>query len=162
GLTPVWVLRRQTPEGVPDARQDGPAPATEGHPLPVAAGSPSAPHLAPRASRLVPEGSPATEDRAARVGTMDWTLLKEAGRGVTACPLHATRRQTVFGVGDEKADWLFVGEGPGAEEDARGEPFVGQAGRLLDNMLASIGLKRGQDVYVANILKCRPPGNRVP
>jgi DNA polymerase len=68
----------------------------------------------------------------------------------------------VFGVGDEAADWLFIGEGPGAEEDARGEPFVGQAGRLLDNMLAAIGLKRGQDVYIANIVKCRPPGNRVP
>ena len=76
--------------------------------------------------------------------------------------MHGTRKQAVFGVGDENADWLFVGEGPGAEEDARGEPFVGQAGRLLDNMLASIGLKRGQDVYIANILKCRPPGNRVP
>ena len=68
----------------------------------------------------------------------------------------------MFGVGDEQADWLFVGEGPGAEEDARGEPFVGQAGRLLDNMLAAIGLKRGQDVYIANVVKCRPPGNRMP
>jgi DNA polymerase len=65
-------------------------------------------------------------------------------------------------VGDEQADWLFVGEGPGAEEDARGEPFVGQAGRLLDNMLAAIGLKRGSDVYIANTVKCRPPGNRAP
>lgn len=93
---------------------------------------------------------------------MDWPALKEAVRTCKACPLHASRTQTVFGVGDENADWLFVGEGPGAEEDARGEPFVGQAGRLLDNMLASIGLKRGHDVYIGNILKCRPPGNRVP
>jgi uracil-DNA glycosylase family 4 len=68
----------------------------------------------------------------------------------------------VFGVGDENAGWLFVGEGPGADEDAQGEPFVGQAGKLLDNMLVAIGLKRGANVYIANILKCRPPGNRNP
>jgi DNA polymerase len=68
----------------------------------------------------------------------------------------------VFGVGDEAAEWLFVGEGPGAEEDATGEPFVGQAGKLLDNMLAAIKLKRGHNVYIANVVKCRPPNNRNP
>ena len=68
----------------------------------------------------------------------------------------------MFGVGDEKADWLFVGEGPGADEDVLGEPFVGQAGKLLDNMLMAIKLKRGSNVYIANIVKCRPPGNRNP
>jgi DNA polymerase len=68
----------------------------------------------------------------------------------------------VFGVGDENADWLFVGEGPGADEDSQGEPFVGQAGKLLDNMLAAIRLKRGANVYIANLVKCRPPGNRNP
>jgi DNA polymerase len=68
----------------------------------------------------------------------------------------------VLGVGDVNADWLFVGEGPGAEEDQRGEPFVGQAGKLLDNMLAAIGLRRGSDVYIANAVKCRPPENRTP
>ena len=83
-------------------------------------------------------------------------------RDCTACKLRAGCTQTVFGVGDEKAGWLFVGEGPGADEDARGEPFVGQAGKLLDNMLAAIGLKRGGDVYIGNIAKCRPPGNRTP
>jgi DNA polymerase len=93
---------------------------------------------------------------------MSWPDLKEVVRSCTACPLHASRKQTVFGVGDEQADWLFVGEGPGAEEDARGEPFVGQAGKLLDNMLAAIGIRRGDDVYIANVVKCRPPGNRVP
>ena len=82
--------------------------------------------------------------------------------GCTDCPLHAKRNKTVFGVGDENADWLFVGEGPGADEDAQGEPFVGQAGKLLDNMLAAISLKRGANVYIANIVKCRPPGNRNP
>jgi DNA polymerase len=76
--------------------------------------------------------------------------------------LHAKRNKTVFGVGDENADWLFVGEGPGADEDAQGEPFVGQAGKLLDNMLAAIQLKRGSNVYIANVVKCRPPGNRNP
>jgi len=68
----------------------------------------------------------------------------------------------VFGVGDENADWLFIGEAPGADEDAQGEPFVGQAGKLLDNMLKSIGLKRGDNVYIANVVKSRPPGNRNP
>lgn len=83
-------------------------------------------------------------------------------RDCTACKLRAGCTQTVFGVGDEKADWLFVGEGPGADEDAQGEPFVGQAGKLLDNMLMAIKLKRSKNVYIANIVKCRPPDNRTP
>lgn len=92
----------------------------------------------------------------------DWTPLGQQVRDCTACALRAGCTQTVFGVGDEHADWLFVGEGPGADEDAQGEPFVGQAGKLLDNMLAAIRLKRGDKVYIANIVKCRPPGNRTP
>jgi DNA polymerase len=100
--------------------------------------------------------------RAAAIQRMDWAELEAAVAGCTACPLAPTRTRTVFGVGDRNADWLFVGEGPGAEEDARGEPFVGQAGKLLDNMLAAIGLRRGENVYIANIVKCRPPGNRNP
>ena len=80
----------------------------------------------------------------------------------TACGLCRTRRKSVPGVGDRNADWLFVGEAPGAEEDARGEPFVGQAGRLLDNMLAALGMARDRNVYIANVLKCRPPNNRAP
>ena len=102
------------------------------------------------------------DDRAARIAKMDWPALKTAVAGCQACPLHKTRNTTVFGVGDEEADWLLVGEAPGAEEDARGEPFVGQAGRLLDNMLAAVGLARDDNVYIANVLKCRPPGNRNP
>ncbi len=93
---------------------------------------------------------------------MDWPALKEAVSGCTACALHEGRTQTVFGVGDENADWLLVGEAPGAEEDRQGEPFVGQAGQLLDAMLAAIDLARGENVYIANVLKCRPPGNRNP
>src|SRR5712664_4740633 len=91
-----------------------------------------------------------------------WIELKQAVPACTACGLHKTRKQTVLGVGDEQADWLLVGEAPGAEEDRLGEPFVGQAGRLLDNMLAAIGLDRSKNVYIANVLKCRPPGNRNP
>jgi uracil-DNA glycosylase family 4 len=93
---------------------------------------------------------------------MDWPALKAAVSSCTACGLRAGCTQTVFGVGDESAQWLLVGESPGAEEDRLGEPFVGQAGKLLDNMLAAIGLERGKNVYIANVLKCRPPGNRNP
>jgi len=93
---------------------------------------------------------------------MDWPQLKAKVAGCTDCRLRAGCQQTVFGVGDEKADWLLVGEAPGSEEDRLGEPFVGQAGKLLDSMLASLSLSRGQNVYIANVLKCRPPGNRNP
>ena len=96
------------------------------------------------------------------LANLDWPALKALVRDCTACKLRAGCTQTVFGVGDEKASWLFVGEGPGADEDAQGEPFVGQAGKLLDNMLMAIKLKRGKDVYIGNIVKCRPPGNRTP
>jgi DNA polymerase len=91
-----------------------------------------------------------------------WMELKAAVPACTACALHKSRTQTVFGVGDENADWMLIGEAPGAEEDRLGEPFVGQAGKLLDSMLAAIGLRRGENVYIANVLKCRPPGNRNP
>ena len=91
-----------------------------------------------------------------------WIELKQAVPSCTACALHKTRTQTVFGVGDENADWLLIGEAPGAEEDRLGDPFVGQAGKLLDNMLAALGLSRRENVYIANVLKCRPPGNRNP
>jgi uracil-DNA glycosylase family 4 len=96
------------------------------------------------------------------VSSLDWPQLKQQVRDCTLCRLRATCTQTVFGVGDEKADWLFVGEGPGADEDVQGEPFVGEAGKLLDSMLAAIKLKRGKNVYIANIVKCRPPNNRTP
>jgi len=92
----------------------------------------------------------------------DWETLKARVKSCTDCKLRAGCTQTVFGVGDEKAEWLLVGEAPGAEEDRLGEPFVGQAGRLLDQMLLSIGMTRGENVYIANVLKCRPPGNRNP
>src|SRR6185295_9431301 len=91
-----------------------------------------------------------------------WIELKQIIPACTACGLHKTRTQTVLGAGDEQADWLFIGEAPGAEEDRLGEAFVGQAGKLLDSMLAAIGLSRADNVYICNVLKCRPPGNRNP
>jgi uracil-DNA glycosylase len=90
-----------------------------------------------------------------------WQALSAEVAACTACALHATRTRTVFGVGDRNAEWLVIGEAPGAEEDRRGEPFVGRAGQLLDAMLRAIGLPR-ERVYIANILKSRPPDNRDP
>src|SRR2546425_11792073 len=87
--------------------------------------------------------------------------LRTEASACTQCRLHEGRTQVVFGVGDPNADLMFVGEAPGYHEDQQGKPFVGQAGKLLDNLLAAIGLARDQ-VYVANVLKCRPPGNRDP
>lgn len=92
---------------------------------------------------------------------MDWATLERTVAACTRCGLHATRTQAVFGVGNREAQWLFVGEAPGADEDRKGEPFVGRAGQLLNAMIEAIGMKR-EDVYIANVLKCRPPGNRDP
>jgi uracil-DNA glycosylase len=94
--------------------------------------------------------------------TARWEALRTQVATCTRCPLHQTRTQGVFGVGPERVDWLVIGEAPGAEEDRRGEPFVGAAGQLLDAMLRAIGLDRKSNVYIANVLKSRPPGNRDP
>ena len=91
-----------------------------------------------------------------------WQALEAKVQNCTLCRLHETRTQTVFGVGDKNADWLFVGEGPGEQEDLKGEPFVGPAGKLLDEMLRALGLSRLKNVYIANAVKCRPPQNRTP
>jgi uracil-DNA glycosylase len=104
------------------------------------------------ASPLTADASPA----------YDWEQLTDAVAQCTQCKLSTTRTQGVLGVGDRNADWLIVGEAPGADEDAQGEPFVGQAGKLLDAMLGSIDLARGNKVYITNVLKSRPPGNRNP
>jgi DNA polymerase len=140
GLGPSWTQR------APAA--DGPSDGVAG----VAA---------PASTQAAVERGPEV-DRNAAVAAMDWAELQAAVAGCRACSLCESRRQTVFGVGNERASWMLVGEAPGAEEDARGEPFVGQAGQLLDNMLASIGLGRAADVFIANVLKCRPPRNRDP
>jgi len=114
------------------------------------------------ACRETPASPLSTLDSPLSAPAYTWDTLADAVAHCTACKLSATRTQGVLGVGDRNADWLIIGEAPGAEEDAQGEPFVGQAGKLLDAMLASIGLKRGDNVYITNVLKSRPPDNRNP
>src|SRR5258706_5288160 len=124
----------------------------------------------PPAERGVGEADASQVRVVASVGdaaALDWPALREAVVACTACPLHKTRRQTAFGVGNQRAHWMIVGEAPGEQEDIPGEPFAGKSGQLLDNMLRAIGRTRGeaapeQQVYIANTLKCRPPGNRNP
>ncbi|RQR59052.1 uracil-DNA glycosylase [Burkholderia sp. Bp9125] len=96
------------------------------------------------------------------VAELDWDALAARVADCTRCGLCEKRTNTVFGVGDREADWMLIGEAPGENEDKQGEPFVGQAGKLLDNMLRSLSLERGNNVYIANVIKCRPPGNRNP
>ncbi len=121
---------------------------------PILVSRPRAPASAPATEVAAPDRSVAAPDR--------WVALQHEVSQCTACELSKSRRQTVFGVGPRTAPCMIIGEAPGAEEDARGEPFVGQAGRLLDQMLAAIGLSRERDVFICNVLKCRPPGNRNP
>lgn len=104
----------------------------------------------------VPAAPSALVPAASNIGSMSWEQLKAVVSNCTECGLCKGRTQTVFGVGDQKAKWLFVGEGPGRNEDFQGEPFVGPAGKLLDNMFVAMGLKRGENTYIANIVKCRP------
>lgn len=111
------------------------------------------------AESVAPDAPRASLPREAQ--TLDWDRLAAQVATCTKCELHRGRTQTVFGVGARNAEWLVIGEAPGAEEDKRGEPFVGRAGQLLNSMLAGIGLAR-EAVYIANILKCRPPHNRDP
>jgi len=155
GLGPLWKLR----EG----------PAEETAMVTVAVAEDRGEATPPEAAPVIPDVSstpvvpvvstPVTDSPTV---TMDWDELETTIKSCKACNLCRDRRQAVPGVGDRQADWLFVGEGPGAEEDERGEPFVGQAGKLLDAMMAAIDIKRGEDVYIANAVKCRPPGNRTP
>lgn len=155
GISPIWVLR----EGKPSSAESATTP--------VAVTAPEQPAVALQvpqtaaAQPAVQEARPAVTG-AADIDALDWPAL---GRQVAACrncPLCQQRKQAVLGVGDLNPDWLFIGEGPGADEDAQGEPFVGQAGKLLDNMLAALDIARGNKVYIGNAVKCRPPGNRTP
>ncbi|WP_428852995.1 uracil-DNA glycosylase [Imbroritus primus] len=100
--------------------------------------------------------------RALEIATLDWEPLARHVADCQACQLCERRTNTVFGVGDQQAEWMFIGEGPGEQEDLQGEPFVGQSGKLLDNMLRALGMSRQRNVYIANIVKCRPPRNRDP
>ncbi|MDH3336563.1 MAG: uracil-DNA glycosylase [Gammaproteobacteria bacterium] len=107
------------------------------------------------------EPEPEFVDAKAVPADLGWSGLRDTVAGCTRCPLHKSRTQTVFGVGNPDADWMIIGEAPGAEEDRRGEPFVGRAGKLLDEMLRAVGQTR-DSAFIANILKCRPPNNRDP
>jgi uracil-DNA glycosylase family 4 len=166
-LYPLWV-RRDAPAA--DECAAAPSAQTEQESSPGGAAAAALDGVASIRSEASPEPSRKLEGLAAGtsslrqtgISSLDWPELKQTVHDCTACKLRAGCTQTVFGVGDEKADWLFVGEGPGADEDMQGEPFVGQAGKLLDNMLAAIKLQRGDNVYIANIVKCRPPNNRTP
>lgn len=170
GLGPLWKLRQPvTAEPVEPPRAPM-EPATVAMPdgmavAPARAMSDAAGDAPPDCGMPAPigaEAAPANPSAPSPLAGLGWDALSEAIHACRACGLCAARKQAVPGVGDREADWLFVGEGPGAEEDARGEPFVGQAGKLLDSMLAAIDLKRGNDVYIANAVKCRPPENRTP
>jgi DNA polymerase len=162
----VWAPRaRSAPESVATSAKS----ATAEGPRPIEV--PAKPAPLPLAPAPAPAPAAAPGPRPEGIEAMDWPALEAAVAGCRACGLCAGRTQTVFGVGSRAADWMVVGEAPGEQEDRQGQPFVGQAGKLLDNMLAAIGLSRQADgadstakqgVYIANVLKCRPPGNRNP
>ena len=175
-LYPQWVRRGRPDMVEPPVAEEPEVICAEPTQKPVSAESVIQPAPAHTALEL-PRVRERPDDRSSKTGSyadspvvtpvsevdkLNWPELKQQVRDCTACKLRAGCTQTVFGVGDEQADWLFVGEGPGADEDARGEPFVGEAGKLLDNMLLAIKLKRGRNVYITNIVKCRPPNNRAP
>ncbi|HSW11537.1 MAG TPA: uracil-DNA glycosylase [Solimonas sp.] len=152
-----WSLRSAAPAVVEPELPASP-PARERPPLPSAPASraempsrPAAPPPVVVAAPLAPVEVP-----------QDWTGLREMVKDCRRCKLCTTRTQTVFGVGVETAPLMVVGEGPGADEDAQGEPFVGKAGKLLDEMLRAIGRSRCDNTFIANVVKCRPPGNRDP
>ncbi len=164
GLSPQWKLRTSAVSESQSKSQIESQVGTQA-PAPVI----NTPVAAALLSRAVAQPMQVAQDFlspgadfSGEVARMGWQALHKSVVDCRACGLCAERQQAVFGVGDVAADWLFIGEGPGAEEDARGEPFVGQAGKLLDAMLAAIDLQRGKGVYIANAVKCRPPGNRTP
>jgi uracil-DNA glycosylase family 4 len=154
----------QPPVRPPQGTTQGPSQGTTHGPTPHAAQRPP-----PRPAQAVAASAAPVvlTPRAAGIDTMDWPALQSAVSGCTACKLCQGRTQTVFGVGNPRAHWMIVGEAPGEQEDLQGEPFVGKSGQLLDNMLRAIALTRGEaaperQVYIANSVKCRPPGNRNP
>lgn len=142
-IGPWW--RQQGSGGPADSAQGSVAPVESEAAVPPAQAVPAP-----------PAGTPA------ELAGAGWAPLREAVAGCRLCGLCETRTRTVFGVGDEQADWMVIGEAPGSEEDRLGEPFVGRAGQLLDAMLAAVGRSRRKGVFIANVLKCRPPGNRNP
>ena len=160
GITPIWRVRETGAEaaGVPVAvaTPSLQQAAVEEMAKPIRT---SPPEDAPVKAVVA---QPDSSERGGQIAALDWQGLRDGVADCRACVLCEHRKQAVLGVGDLDPDWLFIGEGPGADEDVQGEPFVGQAGKLLDAMLAAIGLKRGEKVYIGNAVKCRPPGNRTP
>ncbi|HRD33230.1 MAG TPA: uracil-DNA glycosylase [Rhodocyclaceae bacterium] len=168
-LGPTWKMRGRASEEALENQSAGAAPKRAGQRLdPLPAGDVN--RTTPGESRSVlatsppnaPGAEPVADARRTRIAGLPWDALESEIRACTACRLCESRQQAVPGIGDRGGNWMMVGEGPGAEEDRRGEPFVGPAGRLLDDMLAAIGLSRSQGVYIANAVKCRPPLNRTP
>lgn len=143
--------------------EPGRAPVPAPVPPPEAPFSPPAPHSSRSPGSEAPAAGPERPPAAAGapVSALGWPELEAAVAGCVACPLHRSRRRTVFGAGARDAGWMVVGEGPGANEDRQGEPFVGRAGKLLGAMLFAVGLAR-EEVFITNTVKCRPPGNRDP
>lgn len=161
----VRVFRPEPPAGAFDDAPPGPPRGGEAATAAaVAVARPATGLAAPASTRTAAPLT--TRVPAGEIPGMDWEALEQAVASCRACGLCKSRKNTVFGVGDQRARWLVVGEAPGENEDLQGEPFVGQAGALLDNMLKALGLSRSgegaQAVYIANVLKCRPPGNRNP
>jgi uracil-DNA glycosylase family 4 len=157
-----WQLRAngESLEAAPVAEAPAPSPAPAVRP---AAPAPTLPPPRPQAApRPVPAKAEAAVPKPLIEVPSDWEGLRSVVKDCRQCKLCQTRTQTVFGVGIETAPLMVVGEGPGADEDAQGEPFVGRAGKLLDEMLKAIGHSRRQNTYIANVVKCRPPGNRDP
>ncbi|MHB1203548.1 MAG: uracil-DNA glycosylase [Acidithiobacillus sp.] len=146
----------------PQSPRQEPAPAVSAPP--PTSRKPAPPPLAapPKVPAAPVRDAAAQGQRETVIAGLSWADLAAMVSGCQACPLGATRQHAVFGAGNPQGRWLFVGEAPGAEEDRRGEAFVGRAGQLLDAMLKAMGLERGRDVYIANVLKCRPPNNRDP
>ena len=160
---PVTAVASPAPEVKVQAAAVGPvtAPAAVARAAPPAAPVPAVPAVVAK-----PVPAVAMKPLADGVERMDWAALQETAAACQACDLCAQRKKSVFGVGDVQANWMVIGEAPGEEEDAQGEPFVGQSGQLLDNMLKAVGLSRKAQgdagVYIANAIKCRPPGNHNP
>lgn len=150
GLGPVWKLRHVAADSDAGLADSAAFPIEDE--LPATAQAPNA-AMPPKA--VIPMPVPALADD---VDAMDWDTLEASIRSCTRCGLCAGRKHAVPGVGDRQARWLFIGEGPGRNEDLQGEPFVGPAGKLLDNMMRALGLARGENTYIANIVKCRPVG----
>lgn len=168
-LGPRWRLRPSLPAETQLVRPPADPPTTHS-PLqkpPTNSNAPQAldqvPHpILPAETAKPLSAGVADIGRVERILQADWDALTAEVHACQACTLCEKRQHAVPGVGDQQATWMFVGEGPGAEEDARGEPFVGPAGQLLDAMLSSIGLTRKHDVFITNAVKCRPPHNRTP